>query len=114
MLSDMPRAICLFLALALLLAPILHPVAMAAPGPAADCTQHHSGDGDENGHGGTAPALGSGFHVSCAGTGACDLHAISSGGAPINRVASVSRFERLGELAGREVAPDPSPPRAAF
>ena len=108
-----------FLMLALLLAPVLHATAMSAPDPAAGCAQshspqNHSSGGDENAVGGVAPAHGSGFHGSCAGSGACDLQMASLGGAPSCRAASVFERAHLDELTGRGPPPDPLPPRLSF
>lgn len=111
----MTRAARLFLMLALLLAPILHPAAMAAPGPAAASVQHCSGADDGGGdHGGAGPLHGLGIHTSCLGAGACDLQTILACAAPAGRSADFFRDVHAGDLTGLEPSPDPSPPRASF
>jgi hypothetical protein len=111
----MPRVARLFLMLALLLAPILHPAAMAAPGPAVGVIHHCSGDDSGDGdHGGAGPSHGAGIHASCPGAGACDLQTILAGAAPAGRSADFFRDGRVGALTGLDLSPDPSPPRASF
>ncbi|MEK7245863.1 MAG: hypothetical protein AAB223_07580 [Pseudomonadota bacterium] len=112
----MTRAVRLFLALALLLAPILHPAAQAAPGPAVGSVQYCSGTDDGDGdHGGAGPLLhGLGVHVSCVGTGACDLQTILAHAAPAGGTAPLFRDARIDALIGLDIPPDPSPPRASF
>ena len=112
----MTRVARLFLALAILLAPILHPATMAAPGPEVGSVQHcpdtDDGDGDR---GGAGPLLhGLGVHVSCVGTGACDLQTVLACAAPPDRTAILFRDARIGALIGIDIPPDPSPPRASF
>lgn len=103
-----------FLAFALLLAPVLHATAMSAPGPVAGCAQNHSNGDDESATGGIVPTHGSGFHASCAGSGACDLHVILFDGPPSCRVASAFDRARLDSPAGQRPVPDPLPPRRSF
>ncbi|MCC7015785.1 MAG: hypothetical protein IT564_01090 [Rhodospirillales bacterium] len=111
----MTRVARLFLALALLLAPILHPAAMAAPGPSAVSAHHCSGADDGDGdRGGAGPSHGTGIHASCPGTGACDLQTILTRAVPADRAASLFRDVPIGALIGLDLSPDPSPPRVSF
>ncbi|OHC81945.1 MAG: hypothetical protein A3G73_00665 [Rhodospirillales bacterium RIFCSPLOWO2_12_FULL_67_15] len=115
MLSGMPRAVRLFLVLALLLAPILHPTALAAPGPAVGSVQHYSGNDDGDGdHGGSGLLHGFGVPASCVGAGACDLQTILTSDAPAGRTATLIHDVRLDALIGLDISPDPSPPRVSF
>ncbi len=112
----MTRATRLFLALALLLAPVLHPAAMAGPvasiGSAHHCAVSAAEDTD---NGDMAPSQhGPGFHASCAASGACDLQTTLANAAGMNRPATMFHAAGIAAPAGLDVPPDPSPPRASF
>ena len=112
----MTRATRLFLVLALLLAPILHPAAMAGPeasvGSAHHCAVNAAEDMDGDG---AAPSQhGPGFHASCAASGACDLQTTLVDAAGIDRSATTFRAAGIVAPTGIDIPPDPSPPRVSF
>lgn len=114
MLSGMIYVARWFLVFALLLAPVLHATAMSAPGPVAGCAHGHADGDDETAPGGTAPTHGSGFHASCTGTGACDLHVILLDSPPSRGMSSAFDSARFDNPAGQRPVPDPLPPRRSF
>jgi hypothetical protein len=114
--SCMTRVGRIFLAVALLLAPILHPAAMAAPelaiGSAHHCSASAGEDADRDDSG--SPHHGIGAHVSCAVSGACDLQTVVAGTKVADRSASIHSAAGMTLLAGLDIPPDPWPPRAPF
>jgi len=113
----MTRATRLFLALALLLAPVLHPAAMAAGPVASIGSAHHCAvsAAEDTDNGDMAPSQhGPGFHASCAASGACDLQTTLANAAGMNRPATMFHAAGIAAPAGLDVPPDPSPPRASF
>jgi hypothetical protein len=112
----MTRATCLFLALALLLAPILHPAAMAGPEASIGSAHHCAVNAGEDMDGdGAAPSHhGPGIHASCAASGACDLQTTLADAAGMDRSATMFRAAGIAVPAGIDIPPDPSPPRASF
>ncbi|MBM3580742.1 MAG: hypothetical protein FJX37_02105 [Alphaproteobacteria bacterium] len=107
----------IFLALALLLAPILHPAAMAAPelavGSAHHCSANAGEDADRSDDP-VSPHHGIGAHVSCAVSGACDLQTVVAGTKAADRSVSIHSAAGMTLLVGLDIPPDPWPPRAPF
>jgi hypothetical protein len=113
----MTRATRLFLALALLLAPILHPAAMAGLAEASVGSAHHcavNAGEDMNGDDAAPSHHGPGIHASCAASGACDLQTTLASAARMDRSATMFRVAGIVAPAGLDIPPDPSPPRASF
>ncbi len=112
----MTRVVRLFLVLALLLAPLLHPVAMAGAEMSAGSTHRCSANTSEttslDNEG--SPQHGSGVHVSCAVSGACDPQTILANAETADRRAGFLPATDIAAPIGLHISPDPAPPRASF
>jgi hypothetical protein len=106
----------LFLMLALLLAPVLHPMTMAGPTATAGAGQHCHADGIEaaDHEGVDAPQHDIDIHPSCAGGSACDGPTILARAGMSKRNTLLRSAANVIPLTGLDILPDPLPPRASF